>query len=647
MPTQQSANVSITNNTDGNADVVLFHQNSSNGTQRGQWSAAPGQTVGPLKVLFLTGFGTGGILDYWSVMLFVKDGPHAGLYVNSGTDLDPYWKECQLQHGDAGRSITLSVSTSTFNVALASGGCTNGMTRLTPAPTKSISHVFVVMLENHSFDNMFAMSGISGITKATTANFNQYNGNTYHVQCGAPLSMPTDPGHEFNDVVEQLVGQGKTFKSGSPYPPINNSGFAANYATSTTEDPHKPPTENEIQDIMDAFDTPTQLQMLGWLASHYTVCDHWYSSIPGPTWPNRFFLHGASSSGFDDSPTNAQMAGWEAPGGGFKYPKGSIYQRLSSAGIPYRFYNDADSSALSIYSDDPANGSKIGAVPQVTSLSGVTLLNFQSLQFFASDLQKPYPYPYTFIEPHYGDVTGGTYAGGSSQHPMDDLYGGEHLLAAVYSAIYQSPYWETSMLVILYDEHGGYYDSVSPPNGTVAAPGDNPNYGYNTHGFTFTTLGVRVPVVIVSPRMPGPAVDHAVYDHSSVPKLLEQLWNLGPLTNRDANAASPLGNVTLPQARVVSEPAPVPRPPMRAARRALTTSEKALVLAQPLPERGNLAGALANLRKADAEISGASAAAQAAIQARTATIRTRGDAEVYAAEVFAKLDMAKALRRQR
>lgn len=645
MATQQYANISITNNSGGNADIVLFHENSSNGTQRGQWSAAPGETVGPLKVLFETGFGTGGILDYWSVMLFVKDGPQPGLYVNSGTALDPYWKECQLQHADASESITLTVSTSSFDVALRSGGCTNGMTQLTPAPSKPISHVFVVMLENHSFDNMLAMSGIQGLTVATTSNYNQYNGNTYYVQSGAPLSMPTDPGHEFDDVVEQLAGEGASFQSGSPYPTINNSGFAANYATSTSEDPHVPPPASDIQDIMDMFDTNSQVPMLGWLAAQYGVCDHWYSSIPGPTWPNRFFLHGASSSGFDDSPTTAQMAGWELPGGGFQYPNGSIYQRLSAADIPYRFYNDANSSYLSLYSDDPSAGSVAGAVPQVTSLQGVTLLDVYSLDHFAADLQGPYPYPYTFIEPHYGDVTGGTYAGGSSQHPMDDVYGGEHLLAAVYSAILNSPYWESSMLVILYDEHGGFYDSVSPSNGTATAPGDNPPYGYNTHGFDFTTLGVRVPAVLVSPCIPQGTVDHTSYDHSSVPRLLEDLWGLAPLTQRDATASSPLGNVSLASARAVGEAPPVPFPSARATRRVLSEGEKAVRYAQPIPEYGNLPGAIANLRKADAELAGHAPTAVAAIQARAPTIRTRGDAETYAREVLAKLDAAKAQRR--
>jgi phospholipase C len=236
----------------------------------------------------------------------------------------------------------------------------------------------------------------------------------------------------------------------------------ANYATTKTGGP-VPPAE-DIADIMACCATPTQLPVIYQLATEFALCDQWYSSLPGPTWANRFFLHGASSSGLDATPTKSQIGGWEAPALGFQYPNGSIYALMKAANVPYRLYNDSTSWGLSLYSDDSQNGSAIDAVPQVTALAAVTILDIHSLQHFASDLQGPYPYPYTFIEPHYGDVSS-TYAGGSSQHPMDDVYGGEHLLASVYAAIRNSPYWNTSLLIVTYDEHGGFYDSVAllPP----------------------------------------------------------------------------------------------------------------------------------------------------------------------------------------
>ena len=241
MATQRTATVNITNATDGNAWIQLFHKNSSNGMQSGMWLAAPGKSVGPLTVHFETGPGSYGILDYWCVILRVMDGSAPGTYISeTGNVGDPQWfKECQLQSKDAGKTLQFSVSTTTFIINEASGKCTDSMAKIL-APASPITNVFVVMLENHSFDNMLAMSGIKGITAATTANSNSYtdnNGKTtvYNVVDGAPLSMPSDPGHEFPDTLEQLAGVNASYPGGGPYPTINNSGFASNYATTSTE----------------------------------------------------------------------------------------------------------------------------------------------------------------------------------------------------------------------------------------------------------------------------------------------------------------------------------------------------------------------------------------------------------------------------
>jgi len=312
--------------------------------------------------------------------------------------------------------------------------------------TSPIKHVFVLMMENHSFDNMLALSGIPGIIAAKTSNSNSWNGNTYSVQGNAPADMPTDPGHEFTDVVEQLAGQGVSYPPHGQYPPITNSGFAANYATTTSEGPAPPPAE--IGDIMMCFDTQSQLPVLHQLASQFVVCDQWFSSLPGPTWPNRYFLHGASSSGLDHSPSSEEMAEWEVDG--FTYPNGSIFDAMNKKGIKWRLYHDN-------------NGPIEGTVSQVSSLHNIELLDVYDLSTFESDLQSgSYPYQYTFIEPNYGDVINGSYEGGSSQHPMDGVTNGEALIAKVYESIRNSPLWMSSMLIVIYDEHGGFYDHFAP-----------------------------------------------------------------------------------------------------------------------------------------------------------------------------------------
>jgi len=397
---------------------------------------------------------------------------------------------------------------------------------------------------------------------------------------------------------------------------------------------------------MCCFDTATQLPVLYQLATEFAVCDHWYSSLPGLTWPNRFFVHGASSSGMDKNPSSGQILKWEVPGFGFRYKNGSIYQALTRAGIPYRFYNDSGPGDLSAYSDDPQKGSVFGAIPQVSSLQGVLLTESNSLEHFGSDLQGPYPYPYTFIEPHYGDVRNNTYAGGSSQHPMDDVYGGEHLLKAVYEAIRASPYWESSVLIVTYDEHGGLYDHQPPP-GAVPPGDDDPLNNYNQNGFGFNLLGVRVPAVVVSPLVPKNSVDHTVYDHSSIPKTVEAVLGLQHLTQRDAAANSVLHLLSLPVPRTdCPTQLNSPAPPSLSALPPMSPEQLAAYDALPVPEEGNLSGALANLVKAEIELSKGTAEEIAAIRASFEAITTRGQAHAYASAVMEKINLVRNGRQQ-
>ena len=669
-PTQQTAQVYVTNAADGHAKISVWHENSTNGVQTATWDAAPGERVGPLTVHFETGWQVGAVLDYWAAELVVLDGPHRGMYQSSGVLRYSDWKECQLRKADASRTLNLTVSTGVFNINLPSGGCSTPMNpapvvtaqicvkndasgtatitlyhnnampngtqnaswssipkggvtgyltvpfqvglssalildywgielvvedgpdagvyqsgslvsnwtecqlwevdaaKLTFAvdqkrfsintnsrpqgsssmrrisPYARIGHVFVLMLENHSFDNIFAYSGIQGLAGhvATASDSNSYGGQSYPVGSPAPTGMPTDPGHEFLDTLEQLAGPGAVYVSGKPYPPIVNTGFVANYATTETEwvlnpftgqpYPYGPsypsnrlPTRSEVGDVMKCFDTPNQLPVIHQLATEFAVCYQWFSSLPGPTWPNRFFVHGASSGGWDDSPTTTQMVAWETVSG-FIYPsKASIFDRLNNADLGWRIYNDEDGPISA------------GSVPQVAALKGITWkINTNRFYDFASDLQGPYPYPYTFIEPNYGDSGSGSYEGGSSQHPMDGVHGGEALIKATYEAIRNSPLWDRSLLILTYDEHGGFYDSGTP--GAAPPPGDGSpvNSGPNKHGFTFDHYGVRVPAVVVSPLIPPDTVDGTVYDHTSVLATVEKLYGVTPLTQRDKHA---------------------------------------------------------------------------------------------------------------
>jgi len=525
----------------------------------------------------------------------------------------------EYSHGNKVYTFHMSGNHDTFNLKL-----------VDIRPVSPIKNVFVLMMENHSFDNMLALSGIPGLIAATPANSNSYNGTVYPVKGNAPGSMPTDPGHEFNDVVEQLAGAGAKYVPYGNYPRINNSGFASNYATSKTEGPTPP--AKDIGDIMKCFNTQSQLPVLYQLASQFVVCDQWFSSLPGPTWPNRFFLHGASSNGLDHSPTSGEMAEWESVKG-FKYPHGSIFQAMNARDITWRLYHDN-------------SGPIEGSVSQVSSLHGIEMWDVHSFSKFESDVKsKNYPYQYTFIEPNYGDVVNGSYENGSSQHPKDGVANGEALIAKVYESIRNSPLWESSMLIITYDEHGGFYDHFAP--GPATPPGDGGDLSkYNKYGFTFAQYGVRVPAVVISPLLQK-SVDHTIYDHASVLATLEWLFGMPPLTQRDATAKVIQGVVPLSTADPLEVrtdcPETLDRPESQPQTSSLTLEQRAALELEPVPEGSTLMGFLGVLLKADSNLAATPEERLAAV-ARFNAVRTRGDARAYMHEVMAKVQAEKARR---
>src|SRR5947209_5769984 len=363
-----------------------------------------------------------------------------------------------------------------------------------------IQHVFVLMLENRSFDHMLGFSGITGsdaaggqptrINGLSGAESNTANGQTYLAQAPAPDMLPTDPGHEFTDVLEQLCGPGAQYPPGGVYPPINNSGFAASYLTVSGH--------GDASDVM-RCQSPAQIPVLTALAKEFAVCDNWFASVPGATWPNRIFVHAASSGGLDHSPSTAEIVYWETIAG-LRLSNGTIFDAMNRANVAWRLYAGDD-------------------FPMVAALRGIQLSLIHPFHEFVDDVaQADYPVSYTFIEPSYNVLE--DYLCSTSQHPKDGVTPGEALIKCVYESIRNSPAWDSSMIVITWDEHGGFYDHAAPPPAT--APGDTaPGSHHNQFGFTFEQYGVRVPAVVISPLIPKNLIDHRIYDHTSILATLE------------------------------------------------------------------------------------------------------------------------------
>jgi phospholipase C len=474
----------------------------------------------------------------------------------------------------------------------------------------AVSNIFVLMLENRSFDHMLGFSGISGtdavsgkqrlVNGLKGSESNSYQGKNFAVTQPADAAMAVDPGHEFTDTLQQLCGANATYPAGGNYPIINNSGFVSDYGSQAS---------SKFGDIMKCF-SPGQLPVLNALAKSFALCDGWFASMPGPTFPNRFFACAASSGGLDHSPTTAEILTWETLFG-FQFLHGSIFDALAQ-----KF-----ATGWRIYAGDD--------FPLATALKGIHHAAVADFGAFASDIAKPdYPWPYTWIEPNYGDVTGGTYKGGNSQHPLDGVTQGEALIKATYEAIRNSPHWNASLLIVTWDEHGGFYDHVQPPR--AVPPGDTqPGSKYNHYGFTFGQYGVRVPAVVVSPLIPANILDNRLYDHATIPATVEAAFGLRPLTARDAaaNNVLPLLSLVSPRADC---PTALPKPaPLVAAK-----------IAQRVPkmsgtvDSGNLPGVLLSGMRLDMALSPPSDAH--AILARVQTIQTREQAQQYLDEVEKK-----------
>ena len=435
--------------------------------------------------------------------------------------------------------------------------------------TSVIKHLFVLVMENRSFDHMLGFQGITGkdtqtgaATKAkdlvgpnnvaVSEPFNDFGNLRYSVSptAGDTTFNKHDVQHQFLDVLTQLCGQteGQTVAAngglkGGDYPTVaeaTKTGFAADYATkSDSSNPGEP---------MRCF-APGAVPVITTLAKEFVLCDHWFSAMAGPTEPNRMFVHAATSDVWDDSPSNSdyeEIFGAKSVGAnaGITFENGTIFDALRRAKVPFR-----------IYAGD--------GFPQVGLLSGISLYDdVDDFANFAADINEPtYDAAYTFIEPRYDTISQqlGLSFVNNSQHPANSVALGEALIKEVYETIRNSPRWNQSMLIITWDEHGGFYDHITPPRAAKIPTKSHPNgIEGKDHGFMFDQYGPRVPAIVISPWCPQNMIEHRQLEHSFIPATIEQLFGLSPLTNRDRGVVGLQTLATLTAPRTVTTQIPNP-----------------------------------------------------------------------------------------
>lgn len=414
-----------------------------------------------------------------------------------------------------------------------------------------LAHVVVLMLENRSFDHVLGFldhprpEAFDGLRPGR---FHNPDGTGRPVPVSADgVAFGVDPDHSHQGALDQLAAASDVAANGGFVRSYEGVAGAGNGGV-----------------VMRMLDPAVHCRALGTLAREFAVCTRWFCSVPGETWPNRNFVHAASSGGT----VNIE--------GGLYYDRTILEVLARQKGRTWRVYYDGTP--------------QVWCYPRLwkpTTFLDFLLRRrarignwFESSQF-AEHARRDDLATYNFIEPaHNGFYSpDGAPRQTNSQHPHNnlcddrDFRAGEALIASVYEALRANPeVFKKTLLVITYDEHGGLYDHEKPP--ASCAPGvrswrgitrrlgawlraraDRSAGRKRSRPFDFSHLGVRVPAVLVSPWIePGTIIDDPL-EHSSIPRTLRELFapDARPLTDRD-RAANAFHHV------VTSSPLARPRP---------------------------------------------------------------------------------------
>jgi phospholipase C len=390
-----------------------------------------------------------------------------------------------------------------------------------PSVRDRIERVVVLMLENRSFDHMLGFLEHPGLPRLTPAVCNprdpaRPDAERHPVRelaGGADVSV--DPGHGYRDVMRQLTGRDEGWDEPGA---IRNDGFVWNYAQRLAELLPDGPRGREGE-IMGCY--PERLvPVLSALAREFAVCSRWFCSLPSETWPNRMFAHAGHSGDLVENEYRL-------------YGDTTIFDRLAGAGHRWKVY--------------------AGDIPQVAAYRRLHRFlsdDFATLGDFFEDAREGRLPAYSFVEPkHFGSRA-------NSQHPCQRVWRGERLLHEAYAALSANrEVWESLLLIVTYDEHGGFFDREPPP----AAIPPRPGHADPAYGFGFDRLGPRVPALVVSPYVEPLTVDAQERDHTAIPRTLRDVFEIPDALSEREAAATPLtGLLTRDEPRPAPE---LPAPP--------------------------------------------------------------------------------------
>ncbi|MEO9224066.1 MAG: alkaline phosphatase family protein [Acidimicrobiales bacterium] len=340
--------------------------------------------------------------------------------------------------------------------------------------------VVVLMMENRSYDHLLGwMPGTNG--KQAGLKFPDLHGAmvpTEALGSNTQACGDKDPAHDWQSVAKQF-----------------NDGKLDGWLQTQTTGDHFP---------IGYYEQP-QVPILGALAQNYTLFDNYFCSLMAATWPNRFYQLCAATdvdeTGSSPGPTDPRPSKLEL----------AIFDRVQEAGLSTGYYTWGE------------------PMTELFASKRYDAITHPKDQFFADAAAGKLP-NVTFVDPDYTTVS--EFLGTSNDyHPHGDIEAGEGYVRDVHDALKASPQWDRMVFVLNFDEHGGFYDHVTPPkvtdNNVNPNPGPHPDYG---------RLGFRVPAIAMGPFAPKKIEQAGPYEHCSVLCMIEWRWGLKPMTARDAHA---------------------------------------------------------------------------------------------------------------
>jgi phospholipase C len=351
-----------------------------------------------------------------------------------------------------------------------------------------IDHIVILIMENRSFDHMLGYlslidgrGDVNGLKAGMTNTFRPSAG-------GPPQTIPIHP----MPSTAMATGQDPCHRGGCVDQQISNNmgGFVQNFHDRFPNDPNP--------GIVMGYYDAAALPVYDFLATEFAISDSWFSSVLGETWPNRLYAVSGKAMGTRDN----------SPPAALQYKTKAFVRHLDNVGVSWKGYGDSVHYTIRQADDNYRSSDNFEPI----------FGGFNDSYGFIHDARSGQLPAVALLDPHFFK---------NDDHPPADVRNGQALVARVYGALAESPNWNKTLFVLVYDEHGGFFDHVLPE----PVADDNPA--------EFGRYGVRVPAFFIGPWVEPGECHHNTFDHTSLIKTILQRFcsQSGPIPNMGKRVA--------------------------------------------------------------------------------------------------------------